>query len=245
MGAGGIGWVRPPEGHLGDAHALLSTRTGGVSAPPFADLNLGRSAGDALESVTENETRLARAAGLAGPPARARLAHGTGVRIVDMPGIYGPTDGLLTSRERLPLWLTVADCLPVFLAGAEGWIGLLHCGWRGAAAGCVGSIVNEMVEASGRPASTIRAWIGPGIGASCYPVGPEVPGLFPQEAVDHAGGIPHLDLPRVAEIQLREAGLPDDSIARSGLCTSCRPDLFFSFRRDGPRSGRMAAVIWR
>ena len=240
-----IGWIAAPAGHLSTAQAVLSLRQGGVSPSPYASLNLGRSAGDDIEHVAENEARLARALGLPGEPARARLAHSTDVRIVDSAGVYGPYDGLLTCRRGLPLWLTVADCLPVFLASETGeWIGLLHCGWRGTASGCIASMIRRMVEASGKPASTIRAWLGPGIGPSCYPVGPDVAARFPAESVTRAEGGTHLDLGRAAEILLRDAGLLPASILRSALCTSCRPDLFFSYRRDGIRSGRMAAVVW-
>jgi hypothetical protein len=227
------------------AQAALSLRQGGVSEAPFSSLNLGHSAGDDPSRVAENEARLSLSLDLPGAPARVRLAHGADLRIVDSAGIYGPYDGLLTCCREVPLWLTVADCLPIYLASGGGeWIGILHCGWRGAAAGCVASMVTEMVEASGSAPSAIRAWIGPGIGSSCYPVGDDVAARFPAESVTRAAETTHLDLGRAAEILLHDAGLPTGSVLRSPLCTACRPDLFFSFRRDGKRSGRMAAVIW-
>lgn len=243
--ASDVGWVAPPDGHLASVHAALSLRQGGVSRPPFSSLNVGRSVEDDPGHVAENETRLARALGLPGEPARVRLAHSREVLIADSAGIYGPYDGLLTCRRGLPLWLTVADCLPIYLATVEGtWIGLLHCGWRGAASGCVASMVASMIRASGAPPTAIRAWVGPGVGSSCYPVGSEVASRFPAESVVRREGGTNLDLGRAAEILLRDSGLLPASILRSRLCTSCRPDLFFSFRRDGARSGRMAAVIW-
>ena len=115
LASGGIRCLAPPVGWLGGASALLSLRDGGISPPPFDTLNLGRSVGDAPELVSENENRLASCFGLPGSPARARLEHGTRCMRVTQPGTYGPLDALLTNLRNLPLWLTVADCLPVYL----------------------------------------------------------------------------------------------------------------------------------
>jgi polyphenol oxidase len=247
---GGIAWISPPDGHLDvsgptGVRAALSLRSGGISDSPFASLNLGHSAGDAPVSVSENERRYTGALGLPGPIARARLAHGREVRLVNSPGVYAGCDGLLTSNRNLPLWLTVADCYPIYISEPGGWIGLLHCGWKGAAGGCIASIIARMVEVSGCQPSVIRAWIGPGIGQSCYTVGPDIAARFPGVCVRAEGGENRLDLSLAAAILLLDAGLVPGSVTRSALCTACREDLFFSYRRDGARSGRMAAVIWK
>lgn len=91
---------------------------------------------------------------------------------------------------------------------------------------------------------SLRAWIGPGICAACYPVGPEVAGIFPGSA--HA--IPgsdrsHLDLRSEIALRLRALGLAEDAIATSASCTAEEPDRFFSHRRDGFPAGRMAAYL--
>ncbi len=242
--AGQVRWIGPPEGWLGEAHAALSLRSGGTSAPPFDTLNLGHSAGDDLGHVAENERVWIGARGLPGPPARAKLTHGTRALRVERPGVHGPCDALLTDRAGLPLWLTVADCYPVFLAAGQ-WIALLHCGWRGAADGAAGITVSALGESSGVPLTDIRAWIGPGIGACCYPVGDEVASRFAPERVQNLPDGRHLDLGAAIADDLHTSGLLPARIGRSSYCTACNPDLFFSYRRDGARSGRMAAVIWR
>ncbi len=242
---GEIRWVAAPPGLLGAARAVLSLRSGGVSERPFGTLNLGHSAGDDLARVGENERRLAAALQLPGPPARARLEHGTRCIHVDAPGTYAPCDGLLTATSGLPLWLTVADCVPVFLTAGSDWIGLLHCGWRGTAAGAVQVMVDALAAASGVPPAGQSAWVGPGIGGCCYPVGADVAARFPREALSDVEGRIHLDLPFAITRALAAAGLARGNVDSAGLCTSCRGDLFFSYRRDGARSGRMAAVMWR
>jgi hypothetical protein len=242
--AGDVCWIGPAEGRLGEAHASLSLRSGGVSGPPFDTLNLGRSAGDDLVHVGENERIWVEARGLPGPPARLKLAHGVETIRVDRAGTYAPYDAILTGRRGLPLWLTVADCYPVFLAAGE-WIALVHCGWRGAAGGAARLTARALADASGSPASEIRVWIGPGVGPCCYPVGEEVASQFSAGRVRTVAGRRHLDLGGAIADDLLGAGLDAERIDRSPLCTSCNPDLFFSYRRDGARSGRMAAVIWR
>lgn len=241
---GEIGWVGPPRGWLGGARAAVSLRAGGASPPPYQSLNLGRSAGDDPDLVSENARRWSGALGYPGPAAKARLEHGTRCVSVETPGTYDPCDGLLTARHDLPLFLTVADCIPLFVA-SEGWVGLMHCGWRGTAQGGAAALATHVARASDLPSSELRAWIGPGIGPCCYPVGADVAGNFPAETVEHDGDTMRLDLRSAVRIDLVAAGLPASRIETCDLCTSCRPDLFFSYRRDGVRSGRMGAVIWR
>lgn len=240
----GIGWVAPPADWLRGTLAAVSLRSGGVSNPPFDTLNLGRSAGDEISDVEENERLLASALSLPGGAARARLDHGRDCVAVISPGTYRGCDGLLTRSVELPLWLTVADCYPLFLAG-DDCIGLAHCGWRGVRAGIVGALAGAVSVAGGNPASRLRAWIGPGIGPCCYPVRDEVAALFAPDHLRGASGARHLDLRAAIEADLTAAGVSEDGIDACGICTSCEAEMFFSYRRDGARSGRMAAVIWR
>lgn len=265
----------PPAGHLGTARAAVTERTGGFSSPPFDSLNLGRSTPDDPRLVRANEAAVLQALGLSEPVARLRLEHGATILQVDRPGLQGPADALLTERPELILWFTVADCFPLFLSAGRVRL-LAHCGWRGVAAGLAEAAVAAVARASGEPAERQRAWIGPGIGPCCYPVGDEVAGLFP-ESVLHAGTLPQpdaarhrsrgsdraaptggkgpdpasgagstrLDLRREITLRLRGAGIPTEGLAVSQACTSCSRERFFSHRRDGFPSGRMAALCWR
>jgi polyphenol oxidase len=126
----------------------------------------------------------------------------------------------------------VADCLPVALAG-EHSVGMLHCGWRGLAAG--------IVERGVGAAAATDAVIGPGIGPCCYEVGEEVLRAFEPLGAGLADGA-MLDLRAVCARLLERAGV--ERIEVSDLCTSCNPDLFFSHRRDGEHTGRQAGLAW-
>ncbi len=118
------------------------------------------------------------------------------------------------------------------LAGERG-VAMLHCGWRGLAAGILGRGVEEV--------GATAAAIGQGIGACCYEVGAEVLATFAELGDGIADGR-MLDLAEVARTLLAEAGV--DAVEASGHCTSCEPELFFSHRRDAGRTGRQAGLVW-
>jgi polyphenol oxidase len=184
-----------------------------------------RSAGD----VREGHGALAEALSLdPGRIHRAQQVHGAAL---SWNGDSSRADGQVIVAPGDAALVTVADCLPVALAGPGG-AALLHCGWRGLAAG----IVAEGAAAVG----ATHAAVGPGIGPCCYEVGDEVLRAFAPLGDGLAAGR-MLDLPEVTRRLLREAGVGE--IESADLCTSCERERFFSHRRDGdPR--RQAGVIW-
>jgi len=236
----GVKWL---EADLPGARAAFSARLGGVSEGPFKSLNLGRLTGDRAEAVRENRHRLAAAVAI--DPELVligRQVHAAEVARHDAPteppAYANPAPGLpeadghATARADLAPLVFVADCLPVALAGPGG-VAMIHCGWRGLAAGIVKRGV-EAVEAR-------AAAVGPGIGPCCYEVGDEVLGAFERLGPGLAERR-MLDLRLVARRLLQRAGV--ESIEVSEACTSCQPELFFSHRRDGERTGRQAGLVW-
>jgi polyphenol oxidase len=235
--------VRWLEADLPGARAAFTARLGGSSAPPFDSLNLAVLTGDDVGAVRENRRRASAALDL--DPERVlmgRQVHGADVAThtsPQRPSAYarpGPkladVDGQATSVDGLAPVVLVADCLPIALAGPGG-VAMIHCGWRGLA----GGIVAAGVEAVRGQAAAV----GPGIGPCCYEVGPEVLAEFG----DLGGGIASgrlLDLRAVAARLLAAAGV--DAVEVAEQCTSCNPDLFFSHRRDGERTGRQGGFAW-
>ena len=222
---------------LDGATALFSTRRGGVSEGPFASLNIGRRTGDEGERVDANRERLAAQVGVGwGRFARAIQVHETTVRrVTRVPRRDDPwehADGHATALPRVPALVFVADCLPIVLV-APGAVAMVHAGWRGLAGGVVAEGVRAL-ESDG----SVRAVIGPGIGACCYEVGDDVRAGFPAEAADGR----HLDLKLAARRALEAAGVAE--VHDAGLCTACHPELFFSHRRDHGTTGRQAGVVW-
>jgi YfiH family protein len=231
------------ELELPGARALFSTRQGGVSEGPYESLNIGVLTDDVPERVFENRRRLARAAGLETPAVAAGWQqHGTELRDWDGPPAadFGApadelpqVDGHLTGEDGLGLLVFVADCLPVALASRDR-VAMLHCGWRPLA----GGLVEKAVERFDEPPA---AAVGPGIGRCCYEVGEEVLERFAD--IDGVADGRMLDLRAVAEAKLRAAGV--ERIEHLDHCTSCRPDLYFSHRRDHGVTGRQAGMVVR
>jgi polyphenol oxidase len=222
------------EVRLPGARAFFSTRVGGVSSGPYESLNLGILTDDDQELVAENRRRVLDQAGVA-EVAFGHQVHGT--RVVDWSGPSSrpleECDGHATGHAGLGLLVLVADCLPVALAGGDR-VAMLHCGWRGLA----GGIVERALEGF---AAAPAAALGPCIGQCCYEVGPEVLDAF--AGLDGVADGRMLSLRGVAEVKLRAAGV--ERVEHVDLCTSCRPDLFFSHRRDDGVTGRQCGLVVR
>lgn len=237
----GVRWL---QAELPGARAAFSTRLGGASQAPYDRLNLAILTGDDPGAVAENRRRLATSVGVeAENVVIGRQVHGSEVLHHDEPQTSSPfaepspdlpeVDGHDFAGDGLAALVFVADCLPVALSGAGG-AAILHCGWRGLAEGIVQRGVDR-VDAS-------AAAVGPGIGPCCYEVGEEVLARFIPLGDGVADGR-HLDLPEVTRRLLDRAGVL--RVESTELCTSCNPELFFSHRRDGPRTGRQGGLVWR
>jgi hypothetical protein len=188
--------------------------------------------------------------GLGGPPAFARQVHGAEVLAVSAPGPAGTGDVLLTDRPGLPLAVFSADCVPALIFDPAGRrLAAVHAGWRGTVLGAAAAAVRALAAAGGDPGRFLAA-LGPSIGGCCYEVDQPVrerfdtafPGRWPAWAVARGPGRWLLDLARANEDQLAGAGLPRAAIDRLDLCTRCRPDLLFSYRRGGAGDGRLVTV---
>jgi YfiH family protein len=236
------GRVRWLEAELPGARAAFSTRIGGVSEAPYDALNVAIMTGDERDRVRENRHKLAAALGRdPNGVVMGRQVHGAELEphedrqdprvFADVVPSPAEVDAHSTQNADLTPLVMVADCLPVAIVGPTG-VAIAHCGWRGLAGGIVAKAV-EAVDAE-------AAAIGPGIGPCCYEVGEEVLSEFAD--LDGVADGRMLDLPAVATALLERAGVSASESA--GLCTKCNPELFYSHRRDGERTGRQAGLAW-
>jgi YfiH family protein len=179
----------------------------------------------------------------------ARQVHGAHLLVATGAGSLGQADVLMTERPGLPLAIFTADCVPVVVYDAPGRrLAMAHAGWRGTALAAARVAVEALVEAGGRPEGFVAA-IGPSIGPCCYEVDLPViakleaafPGAWRTWVTATRPGKWMLDLWQANRDQLRGAGLTDARIDNPGLCTACRADLFFSYRR-GRGEGRLVAL---
>ena len=222
----------------------FTTRLGGVSEGPFEALNLGILTDDEPDRVVEN--RLRACAEVGADPETATMAwqvHGGEVTEAKPKGIVERTvfeqcDGLWTDRPGQAMALVTADCYPVALArvGGEPKLCVLHVGWRGLLAGVVDSGVAALGD------GPLAAVVGPGIGTCCYEVGEEVSGPITERFGTDVVSDGHVDLGLATERALLAAGV--ETVERTGHCTSCEPELFFSHRRDRGRTGRQGVIAY-
>jgi polyphenol oxidase len=222
----------------------FTTRAGGVSSGAYESLNLGILTDDDPANVVENRRRACNEAGADAETATmAWQHHGAEVRRAEPRGIVTPgtlydrCDGLWSDRPGRAMMLLTADCLPVAIArkkGAAPALAVLHVGWRGLLAGIVASGARAL------GGGTLVAAIGPGIGPCCYEVGEDVAEPFRRQFSPDVAPDGRLDLWSAAERALCEAGCVE--VERTDLCTHCRPELFFSHRRDRGLTGRQGVV---
>ncbi|PZS34919.1 MAG: peptidoglycan editing factor PgeF [Pseudonocardiales bacterium] len=226
---------------------VITTRVGGVSAPPYDSFNLGRGSGDEPAAVSANRARLA--ASLRLPEDRLvwmRQVHGATVHTVDGPRAapLPQGDGLVTTERGLALVALAADCVPVLLADATaGVVGAAHAGRSGAAAGVAVAAVHAMMALGADPAG-IDVLLGPAVCGRCYEVPAdlqaEVEAALPGSATTTSRGTPGLDLRAGLARQLQAAGV--GAVVVDPACT-VEDTRFFSHRRDGV-TGRFAGLVW-
>lgn len=229
---------------LGVPHATTTRHCPGVlsfaepispasPAPPFR--------ADAAATLARAGLDLARVA-------YAKQVHGAAVaRAPAGGGFAGTVDGLVTAARGVPLAIFTADCLAIVLYDpAVPALGAVHVGWRGTVQGAAQAAVGAL-EALGARASRLSAAIAPSIGPCCYEV--DEPVIGPLSAA-HDGweawarpagrGRWMLDLWAANTALLERAGLDPARVENPRLCTACRPELFYSYRR-GDR-GRLATL---
>jgi hypothetical protein len=217
---------------------MVTTTFGGVSAGPYATLNLSFSVGDDPAAVLGNRQRVARALGTGlGEFVFARQVHGGRAQVVSAAdrgrGTLGvedaiaDADALVTREPGTVLAILVGDCVPIVLYDPVAQVlAGVHAGWRGTVAGVTQAAVTAMVSLGARPAD-IRAGIGPAIAPDRYQVGGDVRDAVVAGLGDEAAGVLRpdgtgrwlLDLWSANRKMLTRAGVPDDQIYLAAIPT--------------------------
>ncbi len=245
--------LRCPELDLPGVEHGFATRLGGVSVGTRASLNFGIKGGDPLENVLENQRRLCQRLGLSPERLyRQTQVHGRAVQLVaggdDAGSVWeGESDAMVTGTHGCALGVVTADCVPLLLASRRDGrraVAAVHAGWRGIVGGVIQAALARLTASFGCAPEDLAAATGPCIGPCCYEVGEEVAGQFseiPGAVVSQGDGRrPHLDLPAAVSRVLAEQGV---AVSHAGLCTRCREDLFYSYRRDASGTGLQMSVI--
>ncbi|WP_227242347.1 peptidoglycan editing factor PgeF [Paraburkholderia caribensis] len=264
--------LRPEWSVSPRVRALVTTRNGGVSLPPFGTwrdgvdgaggLNLGRKSGDDPAHVEANRARLMR---LTARDEAAWLAQVHGATVVNADHVLAATrrgeplmqaDASVTDRTGTVCVVMIADCMPVLLCDPQGRaVGAAHAGWRGLASGVVEHTAQRVASLAGTDMSALHAYLGPCIGPQAFEVGPDVRDAFmngvggtQREAVASAFVEHPLNAGKfLADLprlaRWRLAQIGVTNVTGGDHCTVTERERFYSYRRDR-ETGRMAALIW-
>lgn len=255
---GKVSYLQPAWAGEGGCEVGFTTRNGGVSRPPYNSLNLGFNSGDLRPQVEGNRSTLARAFDL--PPhflLTMKQVHGTDILVVDQSNpdlshfLTIECDAVITDQPGILAGVLIADCYPVLLFDPrKRAAAAVHVGWRGAAAGIIGKTVRAMAARFSCRSQDLLAAIGPGIGAHRYEVDRPVRDAFRQGtghweeiARETELGRWQLDLRQSCLLQLADAGLLPGQVEAAEECTCCHKELFFSYRRDGGKTGRQLGFV--
>ena len=228
----------------------IYTRHGGFSRPPYNGLNVTFGIGDEDDSVLKNRDLISRGM-QANMLVFARQIHGNRVAVLSRQnqgrgncpaGEPGTADALVADEPQIYLLIQVADCQPVLMYDTQKHVAAnVHSGWRGSIANIIGRTVQAMQQHFECKPENILAGIGPSLGPCCaeyvnYKT--EIPKAYWQfKDRNH-----HFDFWSISRVQLVDAGVPDNNIETSRICTRCRNEEFFSYRAE-KNTGRFAAVI--
>jgi polyphenol oxidase len=246
----------------------FSTRIGGISPMPEKALNLAGFNEDTAENILENRRRFLKLFpndsedwALAG----CWQVHGADVRLIkshdeakpaeDARGDTIYCDAIMSNAPGVLAGVKTADCVPILVCDPKtGGFAAVHAGWRGTLATIATKALGRMSSEYGTSSRDVCVAIGPAAGACCYEVGTEVidgfrntfpaQDLFIDTSADHAC----INLLEANRAQLVSAGVDPDRINIAPLCTMCRTDLFFSYRREKSvqgRVGRLMSIIGR
>jgi len=237
-------WIAPDWDAPDNVHALMTTRTGGGSRPPYHGFNLAGHVGDDPRCVAANRRQLRSM--LPAEPLWLTQVHGTRVIEAGQAGANLEADACVAHHPGQVCLVLSADCLPVLLCDAEGTVvAAAHAGWRGLAAGVLEQTVAAMAVLPAR----LMAWFGPLITQPSFEVGAEVREIFcvhnshaAAAFVPSTRGKLLCDLTILARQRLADAGVT--RVFGGDLSTYADPARFYSYRRDGGNTGRMAALIW-
>lgn len=232
-------------------HSFL-TRKGGISAAPFDSLNFSSKEGDSPENIQYNERAVGKAFGFSpGSLITLNQVHGNNVVLLEKPdkkplsSLDFNGDAIITNQRGFALGILTADCLPILIhASLKGVVGAVHAGWRGTSLRIVQETLLAMEKVFDVKVDEVKVALGPSIGPCCYQVDDKVLKPMRKNLTEKMVPVGNrmLDLTRINHELLLEMGIQKESVECVNLCTSCREDLFFSYRRDG-LTGRQLSFI--
>ena len=242
-------------------HAI-STRQGGVSTDSYSSLNLGFHVGDIHDRVLENHHRVSKSLEFdLNSLVSCQQVHGSTIALIDKGFLkatitfpdktIAETDALITDIPGVTLMTRHADCVPILFYNSKTCtVAVVHAGWKGTLAH-IGPKTVEVLEREYKcQRKDVQAVLGPSIGPCCYNIDNTMAALASEKLIRGTTFIKEgsnkemsFDLWQANTKQLLTAGIPEGNIYSAEVCTSCRVDHFFSYRKEKKVTGRFAAFI--
>lgn len=240
-----MNWIKPDWPLPSHVHAAMTLRSGGISTGGYASLNPANHVNDNPKHVQANRQTIKHMLQLPAEPVWLQQVHGVQVVKADQAHGLPEADASFSDQPSTVCVVLTADCLPILFCGDNGAvIAAAHAGWRGLQGGVIEQTLLAM------RCSDISIWLGPAIGPDNFEVGDDVRDAFVTDNSKAAKAFKAqdpgkwlADIYQLAKLQLNELGV--EQIYGGGYCTVADEQRFYSYRRDGAATGRMASLIWR
>lgn len=244
-------YIQPNWAVLPNVRAYTTTRIGGFSKPPYTSFNLADHVGDDPNAVKANRSELKKILNLPADPFWLKQTHSTRVLCLDdvSENTDFTVDASFTTKAGIICAVLTADCLPLLLSAKDGsLVAAIHAGWQGLANGIIEATLKAITPFS--DLKKLLVWQGPAIGPNAFIVKDDVRQKFLQHDPRAKSAFkPHVkdswqaDIYALARQRLDNFGVTN--IYGGDLCTFTDKERFFSYRRDGEKTGRMASLIYR
>jgi len=242
---------------------IFTTRIGGFSQKPYDSLNLGLHTDDKKENVLKNRKKLYRILNF--NPHNliyAEQTHSNNIKLVNLDdkgkGVMdqltavNDKDGLISTDQNMVLGGHFADCVPIYIMDkSKGFFSLVHSGWKGTYQQILSKTINFFIDNLDSSIKDILVVMGPAISGQNYEVSFDLIEKFknnfdlPLTYINESEDSYFLDLKELNKLIALQNGIIENNIYISKLCTFNEEKLFYSYRRDQRKTGRMAAFISR
>lgn len=242
-----IKFIKPNWPAPKNVKAYTTTRMGGISNPPYDSLNFSLLTGDDSKNVLMNRKKLSQKLNLSQEPFWLQQEHTDIAVCIEKNSKPTPVvaDASFTFASGPVCVVMTADCVPILVCDQKGSVvAAIHAGWKGIAKG----IITSTIKAMNINTSHLLAWLGPAIGPQAFVVNQEMYDTFISQLPENRSAFTQhnnnylANIYTLASLSFKQTGIT--KIYGGEYCTFTQKDLFYSYRRDGEKSGRMASLIW-
>ena len=208
--------------------------------------NLADHVGDSAKTVNTNRQQLNQTLNLPSSPRWLTQVHGTEVVNAKTAAFNVTADASYSAEKNIVCGILTADCLPILFCNQQGnKVAATHAGWRGLATGIIENTIQQLKCAP----DELLVWLGPAVGNKKYEIRQDVYDVFIKQNIEYKKAFHQInesqwlaDMYLLARMRLKTLGV--EAVFGGEHCTFSDEKNFYSFRRDGEKTGRMLSLIW-